>query len=101
MAETLTDAGIEPTHAKAIVATLSEAVGGPARRPISTRWPPRPNWDELPPSSTFATRNDLEPFATKAEVSGILTAVTQPQATMTWRIAPAIGAFAALVRPMP
>lgn len=53
-AGTLTDAGSNATHAKAIVAALSEAVGEPITRA---------GLDPL------ATKADLEHFATKADVA--------------------------------
>ncbi len=122
-AETLTDAGIDATHAKAIVAALSEAVGEPITKadlePLATR-------AELQPLATkvelerFATKADLEaaiqPLATKAELERLATKVelerfatkadlraeiSELKATLTWRIVLALGAFAALVRLMP
>ena len=56
-AETLTDAGSKATHAKAIVAALSEAVGEPITRA------------DLDP---LATKADLEHFATKADLAAIV-----------------------------
>ena len=81
-AETLTDAGIDATHAKAIVAALSEAVGEPITKadlePLATRAELQQQIAgvraDLQP---LATKAELEPFATKAD----LEAAIQPLAT--------------------
>lgn len=85
-AETLTEAGINATHAKAIVAALSEAVGESITRA------------DLDP---LATRADLERFATKADFAALQATISELKATLTWRIVLAIGAFAAIVRLVP
>ena len=89
-AETLTDAGIDAAHAKAIDAAMTEAVGEPI------------NKADLEP---LATKADLEaaiePLAIKTDVAVVRAEVSELKATLTWRIVPALGAFAALVRLMP
>ena len=79
-AETLTDAGIDATHAKAIVAALSEAVGEPITKadlePLATR-------AELQ-QQIAGVRADLQPLATKAELQQQIAGVRadlQPLAT--------------------
>ncbi len=66
-AETLTEAGIDATHAKAIVAAMSEAVGEPITKadlePLATK-------AEL---ALLATKAELEPLATKAELEPLAT----------------------------
>lgn len=51
------------------------------------------------------TRVELEavvaPLATKADVAAVRAGISELKATLTWRIALALGAFAALVRLMP
>ena len=92
-------AGIEAAHAKAIVAAMTEAVGEPITKadlePLATK-------ADL---ERFATKADLEaaiePLATKADVAAVRAEVSELKATLTWRIVPALGAFAALVRLMP
>lgn len=107
-AETLTDAGSDAAHAKAIVAAMTEAVGEPITRaelvPLATkadleRYATKADLEPL------ATKADLEaaiePLATKADVAAVRAEVSELKATLTWRIVLALGAFAALVRLMP
>ena len=116
-AETLTDAGIEAAHAKAIVAAMTEAVGEPINKadlePLATKADLErfATTADLEPLATkadlehFATTADLEaaiePLAAKADVAAVRAEVSELKATLTWRIVLALGAFAALVRLMP
>ena len=72
-AETLADAGFDKAQAKAIVSTMSNAVG-----------------------EHVATKADIAQLRTelKAEIAEL-------KASLTWRIVLALGAFAALTRLMP
>ena len=125
-AETLTDAGIEAAHAKAIVAAMTEAVGEPINKadlePLATtadleRFATTADLEPLATKADlehfattadlerFATKADLEaaiePLATKADVAAVRAEVSELKATLTWRIVLALGAFAALVPLMP
>ena len=116
-AETLTDAGIDAAHAKAIVAAMTEAVGEPINKadlePLATkadleRYATKADLERFATKADlecFATKADLEaaiePLATKADVVAVRAEVSELKATLTWRIVLALGAFAALVRLMP
>ena len=94
-AETRTDAGINATHVKSIVAASSEAVGEPITRADLERFATKADLDPL------ATKADLERFATKADLAALQAAISELKAASTWRIVPASGAFAAIVKLAP
>ena len=62
-AETLTDAGIDATHAKAVVAAPSEAVGEPimASEPQIAEQHAKPTWRIVPAPGAFAAPVRLMP----------------------------------------
>lgn len=76
-AEALTHAGIDASHAKAIVSTMSEAIG-----------------------AHVATKADLADAkqALKADIADVRREIAELKAALTWRIVLALGAFAALTR---
>ena len=103
-AEDLKQAGIAEAHAKAIVATMSGAIG-----------------DHVATKSDVATvksdvavlKTDVADLKTavaglktdvaglKTDVAAVRTEVAELKATLTWRIVLALGVFAALTRMMP
>ncbi len=77
-AETLTDAGIDATHAKAIVAALSEAVGEPITKadlePLATKAELQQQIAGVRAElQQLATKAELEPLATKVELERFAT----------------------------
>lgn len=82
-AEALTRAGISETHARAIVAAMSDATG-----------------------NHVATKSDIAGMNTeiaglKTDVAAVRTEIAESKAALTWRIVLALGVFAALTRIMP
>ena len=74
--ESLTQAGIAETHAKAIVSTMSGAIG-----------------------EHVATKSDMADV--KTEIAAVRTEIAELKAALTWRVVLALGAFAALTRMIP
>ena len=74
-AETLTDAGIDADHAKAIVAAMSEAVGEPITKADLEQFATKADLER------FATKADLERFATKADLEQFATKADLEQFT--------------------
>lgn len=93
-AENLRQAGITETHAKAIVATMSNAIG----EHVATK-------SDIADVKTgiasvrVAVRADLAEMRT--EMAEVRTELAELKAALTWRIVLALGAFAALMRMMP
>ena len=82
-AEELKRAGIAETHAIAIVATMSGAIGEHA----ATK------------SDITAVKSDIA--AMKTDIAVVRTEVAELKAVLTWRIVLVLGAFAALTRMVP
>ena len=103
-AEELKRAGIAETHANAIVATMSGAIGEHAATKSDIT---------AVKSDIAAMKTDIRAMATdiaglKTDVSGlktdiavVRTEVVELKAVLTWRIVLALGAFAALTRMVP
>ena len=95
-ADALTQAGIARTRAKAIVATMKDALGDY----VATK-------SDIGGMNTEIAGLKTDVSVLKTDVAGLKTAVAvrteiaESQAALTWRIVPALGVFAALTRIMP
>ena len=89
-AEVLTQAGIADTHAKAIVSTMSNAVG----EQVATKTDITGVQGEIAGVKTSLA-------ALKSDIAAVRTDVAELKAALTWRIVLALGVFAALTRMMP
>lgn len=93
-AESLRQAGIPETHAKAIVATMSSAIG----EHVATKSDIADVKTEIA-SVRVAVRADMAELRT--EMAEVRTEVAELKAALTWRIVLALGVFAALTRMVP
>ena len=89
-AESLTQAGIAETHAKAIVSTMSNAIG----EHVATKTDMAGVQGEI-----AGVKTDIA--AVRTEIAAVRTEVAELKAALTWRIVLSLGAFAALMRMMP
>ena len=89
-AESLTQAGIAETHAKAIVSTMSNAIS----EHVATKTDMAGVQGEI-----AGVKTDIA--AVRTEIAAVRTEVAELKAALTWRIVLSLGAFAALMRMMP
>ena len=110
-ADSLTQAGIAETHAKAIVSTMSNAIG----EHVATKTDIAGVQGEIAgvqgkiagvkgeiagvKADIAAVRTEIAAVST--EIAAVRTEVAELKAALTWRIVLSLGAFAALMRMMP
>ena len=110
-AEALARAGIAETHARAIVATMSDAIGNH----VATKSDIAGINTEIAGLKTDVAdlktdvadlKTDVADLKTdvaglKTDVAAVRTEIAESKAALTWRIVLALGVFAALTRIMP
>ena len=103
-AEALTRAGVAETHARAIVATVSDAIGDQ----VATKSDIAGMNAEIAGLKTDVAglKTDVAGLKTdvaglKTDVAAVRTEIAESKAALTWRIVLALGVFAALTRIMP
>ena len=107
-AETLAHAGFDDTQAKAIVSTMSNAVGEHAETKadmaaLRTEFSDlRTDFSDLRTEFSDLRANFADLRANFADLRAeVRTEIAELKASLTWRIVIAMGVFAALVRLMP
>ena len=96
-ADSLTQAGIAETHAKAIVSTMSNAIG----EHVATKTDIAGVQGEIAGVKADIAAVRTEIAAVSTEMAAVRTEVAELKAALTWRIVLSLGAFAALMRMMP
>ena len=110
-ADALTQAGIAITHAKAIVATMRDALGDHVATKsdiggMNTEIAGLKTDVSVLKTDVAELKTDVSVLKTdvaglKTEVAAVRTEVAESKAALTWRIVLALGVFAALTRIMP
>ena len=109
--EVMTQAGIAETHAKAIVAMMSDAIGdqvatnpeiaGLKRDVTGLKADVAQLKRDVAGLKTDVAELKTEMGALRVDVAAIRTEIAEMKAVLTWRIVLALGVFAALTRLMP